>query len=282
MPTYGAHAFVWIGDWNSETGRTAIESAARAGVDLLEIPLLRPDRFDAPLTKQQLVDNGLRAVCSLVLPEHAHMPARPQEAVDFLKIAVDKVAELGSDFLSGVLFANLGTMSGLPPTQQERDTCARALREIVTYARERGITIGLEPVNRYETYMYNTVKDVLGLIDAIDMDDVYVHADTYHMNIEEAGFQQAIEAAGPRLGYIHLSESDRGVPGQGNVHWDDLFAGLAAINYRGPLVLESFAAINPDLAAATRMWRMPPYTSDELARKGLEFLRGKAAQYDLQ
>jgi D-psicose/D-tagatose/L-ribulose 3-epimerase len=277
MPRFGAHAFVWVGDWNSETGRVAIESAARAGLDSLEIPLLRPERFDAPLARQQLADNGLRATFSLVLPAGAHMPSHPREAVDFLRRAVDKVAEVGSDFLSGVIYAELGKFSGAPPTRQERETCAGALREVAEYARQRAITLALEPVNRYETYLLNTIHDTLEMIDAIGTGDVTVHADTYHMNIEEAGFRQAIEEAGPRLGYIHCSESDRGIPGQGNVHWDEVFAGLAAIDYRGPLVLESFATVSPDLAAATCMWRKPSYTSDDLAREGVRFLREKAA-----
>ena len=81
MPTFGAHAFIWVGDWNRETGGEAIAEAARAGVDVIEIPMLRPDEFDAPLTKRQLDDAGLKAICSLVLPPrgtHADAPgARP-------------------------------------------------------------------------------------------------------------------------------------------------------------------------------------------------------------
>ena len=101
--------------------------------------------------------------------------------------------------------------------------------------------------------------------------NVTIHADTYHMNIEEPGFVRPIEAARGRLGCIHCSESDRGVPGQGNVHWDDVFRGLVSIGYGGPLVLESFAAINPDLAGATCMWRTPTYASDRLVGKGSRF-----------
>jgi len=282
MPTFGAHAMIWIADWNSEAGKIAIESAARSGADLIEIPLLRPDRFDAVETRQWLADHRLQAACSLVLPREAHMPAHPQAAADFLHLAIDKVAAVGSTFLGGVLYGHMGLLTGAPPTQQERDTCARVLREVASYAKQHGVTLALEPVNRYETYLFNTIPDTLNLIDAIGADNILIHADTYHMNIEDAGFKQAIEAAGSRLGYIHCSESDRGVPGQGNVHWDEVFAGLAAIDYRGPLVLESFAAINPDLAGATCMWRTPSYTSDQLASEGLAFLREHAAKAGLQ
>jgi D-psicose/D-tagatose/L-ribulose 3-epimerase len=281
MPTFGAHAFIWVRDWTPEAGSFAIAAAATAGVDLIEIPMLRPERFDAPRHKAELETAGIRAICSLVLPPEAHMPAAPDAARAFLERALDQVAAVGSDFLGGVLYGNLGTLSGQPPTADERAVCAETLRGVATYAAEHGITLGLEPVNRYETYLFNTIADTLALIDTIGAENVTIHADTYHMNVEEPGFSGPIEAAGPRLGCIHLSESDRGVPGQGNVQWDDVFAGLARINYRGPLVLESFAAINPDLAGATCMWRTPSYTSDELVREGVAFLRAKAAAVGL-
>ncbi len=277
MPIFGAHAFIWIGEWNAETGSQAIAAAGRSGVDLIEIPMLKPDEFDAKRHRRELADAGLASVCSLVLPPDAHAPAEPQRAKDFLKRALDQVAEVGSPFLGGVLYGNLGTLTGAAPTDRERETCAEVLRDAAAYAAERDITLGLEPVNRYETYLYNTIADTLLLIDAIGAPNVTIHADTYHMNIEEPNFRDPLAQAGKRLGCIHLSESDRGVPGQGNVHWDDCFAGLKAADYTGPLILESFAAINPDLAGATCMWRKPTYTSDQLVKEGVAFLREQAA-----
>ncbi len=93
------------------------------------------------------------------------------------------------------------------------------------------------------------------------------------MNIEEEGFYNPIVGCAETLGYMHLSESHRGLVGSGTVHWPDVFRGLKDANYRGPLVLESFAAINPDLAAATCLWRPPNQPSEVLAREGLAFLR---------
>jgi D-psicose/D-tagatose/L-ribulose 3-epimerase len=278
MPIIGAHAFIWIGDWSHQTGQEAIEAAGRAEIDLLEIPLLRPQEFDAALTRRQLADHGLRAACSLGLPRAAHMPDYPEAARDFLHLALDKVAELGADMLTGVLYGHLGYLTGAQPTERERATCAETLRDVAGYAKERGITLGIEPVNRYETYLFNTIGDTLELIDAIGADNVILHGDTYHMNIEEPGFAKPIRQAGKRLTYLHCSESDRGVPGQGNVNWESLFAALAEVGYQGPLVLESFAAINPDLLGATCMWRKTAYTSGQLAREGVAFLREHAAR----
>lgn len=277
MPTFAAHAFVWIGQWNERSGLAAIRSAAAAGIDILEIPLLRPEQFDAALVKRQLDEHGVAAAVSLGLPPDAHMPTQPERAVAFLKQVLDKVEQLGARYFTGALYANLGMLTRQPPTAAERATCADALREVAADAARRGVTIGLEPVNRYETYLFNTCADMLDLIDAIGADNVMLHLDTYHMNIEEQGFRAPIMRAGSRLGYIHLSESDRGLVGKGNVNWDDVFAGLAEANYQGPLVLESFAGVNPDLLGATCMWREAPYTGEQLAREGVAFLRAKAA-----
>lgn len=251
MPTFGAHAFIWVGDWTTESGGQAIAAAGRSGVDAIKIPMLRPDRFDAPRHKAELEEAGLTAICSLVLPPDAHMPEQPERAGEFLRLAIDAVVAVGSHFLGGVLYGNLGTLTGAPPTAAERATCARLLREVAAYAADQGVTLGLDPVNRDETYLYNTIADTPGLIDEIGAGNVTIHADTYHMNGEEPGFRGPIVQSGQRLGCIHPSVSNRGVPGQGNVHCDEVVAGRAASGYDGPLVLESFAAINPDLAGAT-------------------------------
>jgi D-psicose/D-tagatose/L-ribulose 3-epimerase len=119
------------------------------------------------------------------------------------------------------------------------------------------------------------------MLDRIGEDNVFAHLDTYHMNIEEKGFRAPIELLGDRLGYIHLSESDRGTPGTGNVRWDDVFGALAAVGYDGPLVMESFVAVNEDIIGATCMWRDIVGDPDRMVGEGLAFLRGRAEAHGL-
>jgi D-psicose/D-tagatose/L-ribulose 3-epimerase len=119
------------------------------------------------------------------------------------------------------------------------------------------------------------------MLDRIDEPNVFVHLDTYHMNIEEKGFYYPIVATGSRMQYIHLSESDRGTPGTGNVNWDEVFRGLEAVGYNGRLVMESFAAVNEDIIGATALWRDVVGDPQALIRDGLTFLRDKAAEHDL-
>ncbi len=136
-------------------------------------------------------------------------------------------------------------------------------------------------VNRYETYLYNSLADARETIRTIGTDNLKLHADTYHMNNEEEDFCQPLVKCADVLGYMHMSESHRGLIGSGTVDWDEVFRGLADADYSGPLVLESFSAMNPDLAAATKLWRPPKQPPEILAGHGLEFLRKHAEEYGL-
>jgi D-psicose/D-tagatose/L-ribulose 3-epimerase len=279
VPKYGAHAFVWVDEWTTEKGNYAIAEAGRQGLDFIEIPLLKPHEFDAAPHKQALAQAGIYATASLVLPKDAHMPDQPKRAKEFLISALDRLEAIGGNYLCGCLAYSLGTFTGVPPTQEERQIVVEILGEVAAQANKRGVTLGLEVVNRYEGYLYNSLADARATIKAIAADNLQLHADTYHMNIEEEGFYKPLVECADVLGYIHMSESHRGLLGTGTVNWDEVFRGLADGRYQGPLVLESFAAINPDLIAATCLWRPPKYDSAVLASQGLMFLKEKARAY---
>ncbi len=279
MSRFGAHAFIWRSDWTPTTARDVIEGAAAAGLDFVEIPLLRPFDFDVDGARALLEANGVAATCSLGLPVDASLPDDPAGATRFLRQALDMTAGVGSPVLSGVIYGTLGAQDGRPPTEADYDVIAATLKPLAREAASHGISLGIEPVNRYESFLVNTTAQGLDLIGRIDEDNVFLHLDTYHMNIEERGFEAPILAAGDKLRYIHLSESDRGTPGRGNVDWEGVFRGLAAIGYAGDLVMESFVDLNPDMARATCMWRDVVEDPGRLVGDGLEFLRDLARRH---
>ena len=281
MPRFGAHAFIWRSEWTTTTAREVITAAAEAELDFVEIPLLRPESFDAMGTRALLEEHGLAATCSLGLPANAAYPDAPDAAERFLTHVLDLVAAVGSPLLTGVLYGTLGAVVGRPPTEADYQVIAASLKRLARHAATLGVSLGLEPVNRYETFLVNTASQALDLVARIDEPNVFVHLDTYHMNIEERGFREPIEACGRRLRYIHLSESDRGTPGRGNVDWNGVFEGLAAIGYQGDLVMESFVALNPDIARATCMWRDVVEDPERLVSDGLAFLRTGARRHGL-
>src|SRR3712207_4270664 len=281
MPLFGAHAFIWAGEWTPEGAERVVRGAAEAGLDFVEIPLLHPESMDVSGTKELLDRYGIECTCSLGLPKVAHLPFAPDRAEAFLKGAVDVTDALEAPALSGAIYTHLGTLTGKPPAEDELAEVGRVLKNVARYAAEKNVSLGVEAINRYETYLISLASQADAMLDRIDEPNMFVHLDTYHMNIEEKGFYDPIVATGPRMQYIHLSESDRGTPGTGNVHWNEVFRGLKALDYDGHLVMESFAAINEDIMGATALWRDVVGDPEALVRDGLAFLRKKAAEHDL-
>lgn len=279
---FGAHAFVWEPEWNDVTGRKVITEAGRIGLNLVEIPLLHPETFDGPGTKKILDENGIYATYSLGLPGDRSLPERPKEAEAFLRTAIDTIASAGGSVLTGVLYGTLGELPGRPPEEDDYAVIAEVLRSVAGYADSQGIRLGIEPVNRYETFLVNTAQQAVELLDRIAADNMFIHLDTYHLNIEEESFGEAIRTAGSRMGYIHLSESHRGTPGRGTVDWDDVFSGLKDVGFTGALVMESFVKLNPDIARATCMWRTIVKDPEAMIRDGVAFLTAKANEYGLK
>ncbi len=280
MPKYGAHTFLWIDEWTTEKGNRAIAATGEAGFDFIEISLLKPDEFDAAAHKKALAAAGIEAKGSLVLPDWAHMPEQPEKARRFLISALENIEALGGTYLGGCIAFALGKFTG-----DRRGDCQvviDTLGEVAEDARKRGITLGIEVVNRYESNLYNTMADTRETILAIGANNIKIHVDTYHSLYEEEGFYMPLVENADVLGYMHMSENHRGLLGTGTVNWDEVFRGLADANYNGPMVVKSFPAVNPDLAAAIKLWRPPTQSSEYLAREGLKFLRERAEEYGLE
>jgi D-psicose/D-tagatose/L-ribulose 3-epimerase len=273
MPIFGTTILSFIPGWSTDGGRYAIEKTAEYGFDMLEIILPASLDFDAKMTKKLLDKHGISGRCTLNLPTNCHIPFYPEQAVTIMKSAVDKVAEMEGDFLGGVLHSAIGTFTRNPCTLDEKVIIKQVFSEIADYAQKHNITIAPEPINRYESYVFTAADEVLDMIESIGKPNIGLHLDTFHMNIEERNFYDPIIRAGNRLKHVHITESDRGMTGEGSVHWDDFFKALAEINYQGPLVLENFSSEIKELVGPTSLWRPSKYNSEDLAKGSLLFMR---------
>jgi D-psicose/D-tagatose/L-ribulose 3-epimerase len=281
MQGFGVHTSMWTMNWDRAGAERTVPAAAAYKMDFIEIALLNPQIVDAAHTRALLDKHGLRAVCSLGLPEHAWPSVNPDRGIEHLKLAMDVTAAMGADALSGVTYGGIGQRTGLPPTAAEYDNVARALDAAAKHAKKLGIAFGIEPVNRYESHLINTGAQAKWMIEKVGADNIFIHLDTYHMNIEEKGAGNGILDAREHLRYIHLSESDRGTPGEGTCDWDEVYATLAAIGYKGGLAMESFINMPPELGYGLAVWRPVAKSFEEVMDNGLPFLRNKAKQYRL-
>jgi D-psicose/D-tagatose/L-ribulose 3-epimerase len=281
MTRIGMHFSLWGAAWTRESAELAVPEAARYGLEIIEIPLLAPETIDVAHARDLLAHHKVAPSGSLCLPPDKMAAQHPAAARDFLFAALETAHALGCTFLGGVTYSALGYKSGSPPTEAEYAGIIEAITPVARRAHEYGMLLGLEPCNRYETHLLNTAEQGIALLKRIGVPSTTIHLDTYHMNIEEKGIGHGFRVAGPHAPYVHVSESDRGVPGTGTIDWDDAFAGLAAVGFRGDLVIESFVTLPPEIASALCVWR--PVAKDRYAvlDQGVPFIRKLAEKHGL-
>lgn len=275
----------WV--WTSPLGDAdipALAAKARAmGFDLLELPLETLDGYDRRRARAALEAEGLAASSTLVFPpdrDLIHPDAGPRDnAARYIRGAIDAAAELGSRTLSGPLYASVGRAWQQTADERERDMerLVEALGPLAAYAADSGVRLGLEPLNRFETSFVNIADQAIEIIDRVDSPGLGVLLDTFHMNLEEKSIGGAIRATGSRLSHFHACENDRGAPGSGHVPWDEVADALHAIDFEGPVVIESFTDQVVTIARAAAVWRPVAASQDALAADGGAFLRGLLA-----
>ena len=281
MKGFGVHTSMWTMSWDRPGAKRAIDAAASYDMDFLEIALLNPTAVDIEHTRRHLGQHQMPVVCSLGLPEGAHASSNPDAAQDHLRLVLDTASAIGAEAVTGVTYGGIGERTGLPPSETELSNVATVLDFAARHAARLGLSFGIEPVNRYETHLINTARQAREMIERIGSDNIFIHLDTSHMNIEEKGAGNGIIDAGPFLRYIHLSESDRGTPGQGCCDWDEIFAVLGCTAFDGGLAMESFINMPPELAYGLSVWRPVAPSFEDVMDNGLPFLRSKARQYGL-
>lgn len=258
----GIHSLVWVGGWSEEQARRAVASSAEAGFDLIELSAIAPEDFDADLTTRLLDEYGLTATVSLGLDDATDVSSEDEQVVAAGRRRLDQALTLtrdvGGRYLGGVIYGKLGRYTA-SVTERGRSHAVETIAWLADRAAESDITLGLEFCNRYETNVLNTTAQTLRFIEDVGRDGVVAHLDTYHMNIEETSFREAVlaaDAAG-RLGYVHVGESHRGQLGTGSVPWPAFFGALREVGYDGTITFESFssAVVHPTLSSALSIWR---------------------------
>ena len=284
MNTIGIHGMVWVGGFSKPEAELAITNSAATGYSLIELPPVDPRTIDVGYIRGLLADNGLAVSATLGLDEPTDVsstdPAIVHAGRERLLGALNMVSALGGSFLGGVIYSKLGRYTA-PVSDAGRANSVESITILADEAAKSGVTIGLEVVNRYETNVMNTVQEGLAFIKDVGRDNVTLHLDTYHMNIEERSFRDSIHAAhdAGKLGYFHVGESHRGQLGTGSVPWAETFASLTEVGYDGVITFESFSSkvVHPTLSSTLAIWRNTWEDSYELATGARGFLRSNIA-----
>jgi len=249
-----------------------------AGYDGVELPLFdgAPDHYRR--VGEAVREAGLRCTGLVIIPDEARNCASADGAaraagLAHLSWAIDCLQAAGGEVLCGPFYQPLGVFSGAPPTPEELARVAEVHRAAARHAAAAGIQLAVEPLNRFECYLLNTMAASTRLVEAVGQPNYGVLYDTFHANIEEKDPVGVIAPQIARITHVHLSENDRGTPGKGHIPWRATLAALRAGGYNGWYVIEAFGRALPEIAAATRVWRDFFPSEDEVVQSGHDFLR---------
>lgn len=276
----GMNLLLWTGHVTAEHV-PVLEALKATGFDGVEVPVFdASDEAHYRWLAGVLDGIGLERTIVALIPDEAHSPLSPDPAaragaVEHLKRVIGCGQALGGQVMAGPWFQPLGVFSGEPPTQDELERCAEVHRQVLPLMRDAGITAGLEPLNRFEAYLLNTMEQAVAYAGRIGGDGIGILYDTFHANIEEKDPIAALEAihASGNLAHIHISENDRGTPGRGHARIREAIVTLNRLGYEGWLTIEAFGRALPELAAATRVWRDFFASPVEVYTEGYAFVR---------
>ncbi len=257
------------------------EKLKAMGYDGVEVPLFNLD-LDYRRFGERLGDLGLGRT-TVTIRTAADNPISPdpnvrQAGIDATRRAIDCTAELGATHLVGPFHSALGEFTGAGPTDDEWKWAVECMRPVSEHAGAANVVLGVEALNRFETYLLNSVAEAARFVREVDHSNCRIMFDTFHANIEEKDLRKAIRDGGDLICHVHVSENDRSTPGKGNVDWSGTFAGLREIRFDGWLMVEAFGLALPELAAATKIWRRMYDTEERLAWDALEFMKDQAAR----
>lgn len=281
---FGVDTFIWT-EVFKEKDLWVIKKAAELGFETIDFAIAHPKIFPLKKVKTELGKTNLEVVTTTTLDAKTNLISDDKQirknAVDSLKQLVDINYELGSTILGGVNYAGWGCLTGKPKTEKEWEYSVNGMREVAEYALKKHpkLKICVEPVNRFETHFINTAEEGVRYCKEIGTGNMAVHLDCFHMIREETSYTEAVETCGKQyLGYVHVCENNRGIPGTGLVPWKEFFTALKKIDYQGPCVIESFDPSFEELNANCAIWRKFADTGEELAIQGLANLKKIAAQ----
>jgi D-psicose/D-tagatose/L-ribulose 3-epimerase len=279
MALIGVNAWVWTSPVNTEEFGRLAPMIKRMGFDLIEIGIEGTSDLDYRRGAEVARANGLGvSVCAAMGPDRDLI--HPDESIrkngmSYVRHCIDAAQTMGAPNVCGPLYSAVGRTWQATDDERKRDVdlLVAQLRELAKYAGDRGVGLGVEPLNRFETSFLNLTSQAIEVVDRVDHPGCGLLLDTFHMNIEERSIGDAIRAAGKRMRQLHTCENDRGAPGSGHVPWPEVAAACKDVGFNGPFVIESFTNKVKSIARAAAIWRKFAETQDALAENGLRYLR---------
>lgn len=259
---YGVHYGYWAHEWDADVPALC-KRAHNIGLEVLEIgaaSIRGKSDGDLAVIKEAAALHGIELVCGMGLPSDKNIAAIDPDirdaGIDYLKEMIILASKAGIHKIAGILYASWFYDASKPVYKNEtRANSIENMKLIADFAKKYDVTLMMEVCNRFATYMLNTAEEAVRYVKEVGKDNVKIMLDTFHMNIEEDSFGEAIRKAGNDLGYIHICENNRKLPGQGHLPWEEIVPALTQIRFNGPAVFESFVNMKGTIAHDLKIWR---------------------------
>ena len=277
---FGVTTYIWTVEFNL-SHLSLLPRIKEGGFDGLEMPLFHPKGFPAAEIRRGVEAYGLECTVSVVLTDGMSLISEDPEVrrkthnhlVDTIQVA----AEAGARIIAGPVYSPVGYLTGRRRTTDEWNRAVEGYQLLADTLAANGVTLAIEPLNRFETYFLNTAADATALCDQVGHPNVGILFDTFHANIEEKDIAAGYRTVGRHLKHVHTCENDRGTPGSGHVEWNEVFQALRDLHYDGWLVIEGFSFALGELSTAACLWRDIEVTPEVIAFEGVKFLRRNMA-----
>ena len=269
---HGIYYAYWADEWFADYCYY-IDKVARLGFDVLEIGCSSiPDYSDEQIRKLKKHADANNITLSGgygPTPNHnigSKNPQIRQVAFEWYVKLFEKMAHLNMHFLGGELYYCWPiNFNELDSKEEEQKRSIESTQKLADLAAPYEITLGMEAISRYDSYLINTAEECIQFVQTVDKANVKVMLDTFHMNIEEDDIGGAIRSAGSLLGHLHTCEANRKVPGKGHIPWREIGIALKDIKYDGMVVMEPFVKMSGTVGKDIKVWRDVSCGADETA-----------------
>jgi len=277
----GMNLLLWSSDVSEEM-LPVLEQLKTMGYDGVELPIFDLDPEKWAKWSKRLDDLGLERTAVTVRGEEDNPisddPAVRALGLTNMKLALDCCQAAGVNTVAGPYHSGLGVFSGAGPTEDEWKRSVEYMKQVAEHGATTGVTLAVEYLNRFETYLLNCAADTVRYVKAVDHPNCRMMYDSFHANIEEKSIAGAIRECAEYTVHVHISENDRSTPGTGNVDWATTFDTLKEVGYDGWMTIEAFGLALPELSAATKIWRRMYESEIQLASDGLAFIKAELAK----
>lgn len=275
---FGASSYIWVSPFSTDK-ISQLAHAKSIGFDIYEIAVEDPDVIDEKKILDEAQRVGIEVTICGAYGESRDISSDVAEyrenGLAYGRRLIEMASALNSPYVSGPMYAAVGRtrMAGSDEKKRQMNYAVENIKHLADYAGNKGVSLALEPLNRFETDFMNTIEQGMIFIDKVGCSNVGFLLDTFHMNIEEKSLPNAIRMAKGHILDFHACANDRGTPGEDHFDWEAIRQALADAEYAGPVVIESFTPEIKEIAKAVSLWRELAETPDTLAENGLKFLR---------